>query len=48
MLERYVPDLKAPIFYFAGPPAMTAAMQQMLEAMGIHEQAMRYEEFYGY
>jgi ferredoxin-NADP reductase len=48
MLERYVPDLKAPIFYFAGPPAMTAAMQQMLQAMGIHEQAMRYEEFYGY
>ncbi len=48
MLERYVPDLKAPIYYFAGPPAMTAAMRQMLEAAGIDERAMRYEEFYGY
>jgi ferredoxin-NADP reductase len=48
LLERYVPDLKAPIYYFAGPPAMTVAMRQMLEAMGVGEQAMRYEEFYGY
>jgi hypothetical protein len=32
---------------FAGG-AMTIAMQQMLEDIGIGEQAMRYEEFYGY
>lgn len=48
MLERYIPDLKAPIWYFAGPPAMTAAMKQMLDGLGIGEQDMRYEEFYGY
>lgn len=48
MIERHVPDLKAPIYYFAGPPAMTAAMKQMLDDMGIDERDMRYEEFYGY
>jgi ferredoxin-NADP reductase len=48
MLERHLPDLQSPIYYFAGPPQMTMAMQQMLEAIGIGEQAMRYEEFYGY
>jgi hypothetical protein len=27
---------------------MTTAMRHMLEDIGISEQAMRYEEFYGY
>lgn len=48
MLERHLPDTATPVYYFAGPPAMTAAMQQMLEEIGIVEDAMRYEEFYGY
>lgn len=48
MLERHLADITNPIYYFAGPPAMTAAMQQMLEGIGISEQDMRYEEFYGY
>jgi len=48
MLERHLPDLKSPIYYFAGPPAMTMAMQQMLEDIGIGEETMRSEEFYGY
>ena len=48
MLERHLPDLASPVYYFAGPPAMTMAMQKMLEAIGVSEQAMRYEEFYGY
>ncbi len=48
MLERYLPDLMSPIYYFAGPPAMTMAIQHMLEEIGIDGQAMRYEEFYGY
>ncbi|MGQ0749808.1 MAG: FAD-dependent oxidoreductase, partial [Betaproteobacteria bacterium] len=48
LLERHLPDLKSPIYYFAGPPQMTIAMQQMLAEIGIGEQAMRYEEFYGY
>ena len=48
MLERHLPDLESPIYYFAGPPQMTMAMQRMLEEIGIGEHAMRYEEFYGY
>ncbi len=48
MLERHLPDLDSPVYYFAGPPAMTMAMRKMLEDIGIREQAMRYEEFYGY
>ena len=48
MLERHLPDTARPVYYFAGPPAMTMAMQQMLEGMGIGEESMRYEEFYGY
>ena len=48
MLERYLPDLNSPVFYFAGPPAMTMAMQSMLSSAGISENDMRSEEFYGY
>jgi ferredoxin-NADP reductase len=48
MLERHLPDLTSPIYYLAGPPPMTMAMRKMLEDIGISEQAMRYEEFYGY
>jgi ferredoxin-NADP reductase len=48
MLERHVANAHGAMFYFAGPPAMTMAMQSMLEDMGIAEDAMRSEEFYGY
>ncbi|HVS25867.1 MAG TPA: FAD-dependent oxidoreductase [Burkholderiales bacterium] len=48
MLERHLPDLASPFYYFAGPPAMTMAMQKMLEDIGVAEAAMRSEEFYGY
>jgi ferredoxin-NADP reductase len=48
MLERHLPDISTPVYYFAGPPAMTMAMQNLLEDIGIAEEAMRYEEFYGY
>jgi ferredoxin-NADP reductase len=48
MLERHLPDLRAPLYYFAGPPAMAMAMQQMLAGAGIPEDGMRSEEFYGY
>jgi ferredoxin-NADP reductase len=48
MLERHLPDLKAPLYYFAGPPAMAMAMQDMLAGAGIDAADMRSEEFYGY
>jgi len=48
LLERRVAQPKFALYYFAGPPAMTAAMHALLEEMGVGESSMRYEEFYGY
>jgi NAD(P)H-flavin reductase len=48
MLSRYVPNLQGPIYYVAGPPAMVAAMRQMLTAAGVDEDDIRTEEFAGY
>jgi ferredoxin-NADP reductase len=48
LLERHLADITSPVYYFAGPPAMTMAMRRMLEEIGIDQQSMRYEEFYGY
>jgi len=48
LLERHQPDLLSPVYYFAGPPAMTMAMQQMLQDLGVGDEATRSEEFYGY
>lgn len=48
MLERHLPSLLSPIYYFAGPPAMTMAMQSMLTGCGVGADDMRSEEFYGY
>ena len=48
MLERYLTELKSPVYYFAGPPGMAMAMQSMLEDLGVDENDMRSEEFYGY
>ena len=48
MLERHVDDVRRPIYYFAGPPGMTMAMQFMLADLGVAEADMRSEEFYGY
>lgn len=48
LVERYVPDVKAPIYYLAGPPGMTMAMQSLLESAGVSDDDIRSEEFYGY
>ena len=48
LLERHLPDLAAPIYYMAGPPAMTMAMQTMLAECGVADNDVQYEEFYGY
>lgn len=48
MLERYLPELLGLVYYFAGPPRMTMAMQSMLAGFGVAESDMRSEEFYGY
>ena len=48
MLARHLPSLQGPIYYVAGPPAMVAAMRQMLTAAGVDEDDVRTEEFAGY
>jgi ferredoxin-NADP reductase len=48
MLTKSIPDLRAPIYYIAGPPAVVGAMRQMLVAAGADEDDIRSEEFSGY
>src|SRR5205085_6247566 len=48
LLADHLPDLRAPIYYFAGPPGMTMAVQGVLAELGVAEEDMRSEEFYGY
>lgn len=48
MLARNLPGLQGPIYYIAGPPAMVAAMRQMLITASIDEDDIRTEEFAGY
>lgn len=48
MLSRYLSDLRGPIYYIAGPPAMVAGVSKMLVASGVDEDDIRSEEFAGY
>jgi ferredoxin-NADP reductase len=48
MLLKYIPSLQGPIYYLAGPPAMVAAMRQMLTQVGADEDEIRTEELSGY
>jgi len=48
LLAAHLPDLREPVYYFAGPPGMTMAVQGMLKDLGVSEDDMRSEEFYGY
>jgi ferredoxin-NADP reductase len=47
-LARFVGDLKAPIYYIAGPAGMVNALRAALAAAGVDEAAIRAEEFAGY
>jgi ferredoxin-NADP reductase len=48
MLSRHLANLQGPIYYIAGPPAMVAAMREMLVSAGVEEDDIRTEEFAGY
>jgi len=48
MVRRYPPSTQGSIYYIAGPPAMVAAMRQMLVGAGVGEDDIRTEEFAGY
>lgn len=48
MLSRHLTNLQGPIYYVAGPPAMVAAMREMLVDANVDEDDIRTEEFGGY
>ena len=48
MLKKYLGDLNSPIYYLAGPPAMTAAMRKTLNDAGVNDDYIRSEDFAGY
>jgi ferredoxin-NADP reductase len=48
MLSKWIPDLKVPIYYIAGPPGMVNGTRQMLMDSGISEGNIHAEEFAGY
>ena len=48
LIKRCIGELAAPLYYVVGPPAMVVAMQETLRAMGVAQDDIRSEEFYGY
>ena len=48
MLARFIDDLKAPVYYVAGPGGLVIAMQKLLTDAGVNEADIRAEEFAGY
>lgn len=48
LLRRHVRNLAEPVYYLAGPPAMTLALLDMLEDLGVDPGAVKSDEFAGY
>jgi len=48
MLERHLKSLAGNVYYIAGPPGLVEAMQKMLLAAGVAEDAIHTDEFIGY
>ena len=48
MLEKWIGDLKSPIFYIAGPPAMVSGVRLLLSSAGVDDDDIRAEGFIGY
>jgi len=48
MLTKHLREIQNSVYYLAGPPAMVAAMRQLLEHLGVTEDNLRAEEFAGY
>jgi ferredoxin-NADP reductase len=48
MLSKYLDDLRGPIYYIAGPPAMVSGLRKMLVECGVDEDDIRTDEFAGY
>lgn len=47
-LRKHVPDVRLPIFYIAGPPAMVLAIRKMLLDLGASKNSIKLESFSGY
>ncbi len=47
-IKKHIEHTDGPVYYLAGPPAMVAAMREMLAGMNISEDDIRFEEFAGY
>ena len=48
MSSKYLNELRGPIYYVAGPPALVSGMRKMLVASGVDEDDIRSDEFSGY
>jgi len=48
LVARYVPDLKEPVHYLAGPPGMVEALKKVLLDCGVSRDNVRFETFSGY
>lgn len=48
LLARVAAGLAAPIYYLVGPPSMAEAMRETLGELGVNDDDIRSEEFYGY
>jgi len=48
MLMKFVGDPGAPIYYTAGPPALVAAVKEMLSEAGVDGEEINSEDFVGY
>ncbi|MGE5469771.1 MAG: ferredoxin--NADP reductase [Bacteroidota bacterium] len=48
LLGKAAGQLVAPIYYLVGPPAMVESMRELLNRMGVDDDAIRSEEFFGY
>lgn len=48
MLERYLNDVRNPIYYVAGPASMVKGVREILTSADIDEDDIRTEEFAGY
>ncbi|MHB1587943.1 MAG: ferredoxin--NADP reductase [Acidiferrobacteraceae bacterium] len=48
LLRRVAGELSAPIYYVAGPPAMVEAIRQTVHGIGVSDDDIRSEDFFGY
>ncbi|WP_042881483.1 ferredoxin--NADP reductase [Cupriavidus necator] len=48
MVRRACSEYAAPVYYVAGPPGMVESMRNVLSDLGVNDDAIRSEEFFGY